>query len=217
MIASNAMAIRAPLEHLVQELKLRWLNQPGWDTSEVYVEAKGEVASLPEPATVERVFVAMGFTCRTVVDRPSAKRLSGRRGEETVTCILLPELIRNGRRIRGSEVTLEWRSGERPRLVGGEADWHGRRWPAFFEEPCLYFESATLLIVEGRIPASGISECLARYKMWAEQSGLTPHREYEPDLNGDAGFAERDFVVTVQDRHPYITLTVRRREEGEVA
>ena len=73
-----------------------------------------------------------------------------------------------------------------------------------------------LLIVEGRIPASGVSECLARYRTWAARTRLTAYRHCEPDLNGEAAFADRDFVVTITDRRPFITLTVRKRDKGEV-
>jgi hypothetical protein len=211
------MASRTPLDRLTANLDLRWLDGPHWDESAVYLETTGEVAALPDVFTVERAAVALGFECQVTEGPFGTMRVSGRRGKERLSCVLLPASVYRGERIRGAEVKLEWRSGERPALVGGVVEWHGRRWPAFFEEPCLYFESRTLLIVEGRIADGGLSECLARYRAWANETGLSSHEECEPDLNGDAGFADDAFVVTVQDRRPFATMTVRRRDEGEAA
>jgi hypothetical protein len=72
-----------------------------------------------------------------------------------------------------------------------------------------------MLIVEGRLPPEGIAGCIARYLAWARGAGLTPHEEHEPGSRGDALFTSREFALTIQDRCPFATVTVRRRDDGE--
>ena len=65
-----------------------------------------------------------------------------------------------------------------------------------------------------RIPSGGMTVCLERYRDWATAMGFPRQRSYEPDLDGAAGFSDRDFVVTIQDRSPYVTLTVQAQDDS---
>lgn len=209
------MTARATLDRFVAELAVTLCAQLDWDETEVYVGASFELAALPTAADVERAYTATGFDCRLVQQGRNVQEFSGRRGAEKLRCVLLKAQTYNGRRLNGDELKLEWRSRERPQLSSRDMTWQGRRWPALFDDANLYFESKTLLIIQGRIPATGFATCLAQYQEWAAESGLGGYGSHEPDLDGDAGFADRDFVVTIENRAPYVTLTVRRRERGE--
>jgi hypothetical protein len=207
------MAPGVLLDQMLARLGVSWLRGPDRDESEVYADAGGEVETLPDAVVVERAFAAMGFTCKAVDGPFATRRFVGRRGKESLSCVLLVTSVHHGRTIHGAEVKLEWRSGERPAVVGGEVDWHERRWPAFFEQPCLYFKSRDMLIVEGRLPPEGIAGCVARYLAWARGAGLAPHGDQEFGSSGAALFTNREFALTIQDRCPLATMTVRRRDD----
>ncbi len=207
---------RETLQQFTAMLDLVWVGRPAWDVTTVYGCVAGDVIALPGDRAVASVYQVAGFDRRVVASHKGMQRFSGRRGRETLSCTLLAPLRFRGKALGGAKVTLEWRSGEHPPIVGGEVQWRGRVWPTLFADPCLYFESSELLIVEGTMRADGLAACVSGYRDWAAANGFSRHEEYEADLAGDGGFANGDFVVTVTERAAFVTLSVRLREQDDV-
>jgi hypothetical protein len=209
-LANVARASEHCVDRFVEALRLVWASPPATDASEVFRSIEGDVAALPEAVTVERALAAVGFESRGTRDDRNLREHVGRRDKQRLTCACFDVLERIPTRSR--RVVVEWKSGERPPISSAAFDWFGRSWPLFFDDATLYAASRSLLIVEGRIPQAGFGDCVRAYREWASSHGLSPHVDEEPDLRGDLQVADAAFVVTIQDRDPFVTISVQPKE-----
>ena len=195
------------MERLIAEMQIRPRGPLDWDVSDVWAGVCVELDHLP--SIVARAFAAIGFSNEGPQSEGDLDRLMGKRGCERLLCWLLH---RSGQ----PTLEIELRSLHRPPVQGGAARWHEREWPTFFDAPVLYASMRTNLIVEGGIPVGGMAAVLEAYRTWASKNGFRDHRDVEPDMNEAAGFADREFTVQIQDRDPFVTLSVLLEAEPEI-